>query len=310
MTFFVMQDVMMKSLLGPFPLWQLICVRSLLTSVILIPAIVLIGQPHRILTPYWPLHLLRAALFAIGFSLFYAAFPFMTLANVTTIFFSAPLITTVLAALFLQEKIGIYRTTALVVGFTGVVIAMNPSREAFDWIATLPLICAATYAVSQVIMRKVGQNESSLTVGLHTIVFAGIFTIPMGWGLDLATGIGAEAPHVRWEWVIPSLPDAFRLLALALLGMVGYILLSRAYQVADAGLVAPFEYTYLPLAALLGYALWNEVPSRNTMIGMGLIVASGIFIGYRELISARRKVAPAPTGEASFVPGNPTPPIA
>ncbi len=308
MIFFVLQDVMMKNLLGPFPVWQLICVRSLFTSLVLIPTILILGAPHRILTPYWPLHLLRAALFAVGFSLFYTAFPFMTLANVTTIFFSAPLITTVLAAVFLQEKIGIYRISALVVGFTGVVIAMNPGAEAFNWIAMLPLICAATYASSQVIVCKVGHSESTLTVGLYTIVFAGVFTVPMGWGLDLATGIGGDIPHLRWEWLLPSLVDASKLLALAVLGMVGYMLLSRAYQVADAGLVAPFEYSYLPVAATLGYVFWDEVPTRNTVVGMSMIVASGVFIGYRELVSARRQVAPAPTGEVSFVPGNPTPP--
>jgi drug/metabolite transporter (DMT)-like permease len=90
--------------------------------------------------------------------------------------------------------------------------------------------------------------------------------------------------------------------------MIGYILISRAYQVADASAVAPFEYTYLPLATILGYLVWNEVPSWNTIVGMGLIVVSGVYIGYRELISSLRDKTPAPTGEASFVPGNPTPP--
>ena len=308
MVLFVMQDAMMKTMLGPYSVWQLICVRSLLTSVVLIPAILIVGPPHRLLTPLWPLHLCRAALFAIGFSLFYTAFPFMTLASVTTIFFSAPLITAVFAAVFLHEKIGLHRTGALVVGFSGVIVAMNPSGDSFQWVSTLPLMCAVTYSISQIIVRKIGENESTLTIGLYTIVFAGLFVIPMGWAINAFTDFGTMAPHLRWEWGAVSYGEGAKLAMLAVFGMIAYILISRAYQVADASAVAPFEYIYLPLATILGYLVWNEVPSWNTIIGMALIVVSGVYIGYRELISSQRDKTPAPTGEASFVPGNPTPP--
>jgi drug/metabolite transporter (DMT)-like permease len=97
------------------------------------------------------------------------------------------------------------------------------------------------------------------------------------------------------------------LTALAINGMVAYILISRAYQVADAGLIAPFEYVYIPIAALIGYLVWGEVPALKTYIGMALIISSGLFIGYRELISNRRRFEPPPTAETSFVPGSPPP---
>jgi drug/metabolite transporter (DMT)-like permease len=134
------------------------------------------GRHH--LTPFWPFHICRAFLFSIGFSLFYTAFPFMTLASATTIFFSEPLITAVLAVFFLREKVGLYRIAALIVGFCGVLIAMNPTSGFFQWISILPLICAVTYSIAQIIMRIVGERDSTLTVGLYTIVFAGVFVIP------------------------------------------------------------------------------------------------------------------------------------
>jgi len=308
MVFFVMQDAMMKTMLGPFTVWQLICARSLLSALVLVPIILLLGAPHRLLTPLWPLHLCRAALFSIGFSLFYTAFPFMTLASVTTIFFSAPLITAILAAVFLHEKVGPYRIGALVVGFAGVIVAMNPSGDSFQWVSILPLICAITYSISQIIMCKVGESESTLTVGLYTIVFAGVFVIPMGWSINAFTDFATFAPHLRWEWDGVSSSEIGMLTVLGVFGMIGYILISRAYQVTDASAIAPFEYTYLPLATIIGYLLWNEVPTWNTLAGMALIVASGVYIGYRELISSRRNQTPAPTAEASFIPGNPTPP--
>ncbi len=300
----------MKTMLGPFSVWQLICARSLLTAVVLVPAILIIGPPHRLLTPLWRLHVCRAFLFAVGFSLYYSAFPFMTLASVTTIFFAAPLITAVLATVFLKEKIGLHRIGALIAGFAGVMVTMNPGGETFQWISVLPLICALTYATSQTIVRRIGETETSLTTGFYTIVLAGVFVLPMGWGLNTFTDVAASVPHIRWHWDAVALDDVVRLLVLGVLGMIGYILLSRAYQISEVSAVAPLEYSYIPMAALLGYLFWDEVPTLNTLVGMGLIVTSGIYIGYRELISARRKVAPAPTRETVFVPASPPPPPA
>jgi len=309
MMLFVIQDGFMKELLGPYTVWQLIFIRSVLTAAVMIPAILIIGPPHRLLTPYWKWHLCRAFLFAMGFSMYYTAFPFMTLANVTTIFFAAPLITALFASVFLKERIGIYRIGALIVGFVGVLFAVRPGADSFQWVSLLPLMCATTYATSQIIVRKMGHAESTLTTGVYTIVGAGFFVSFMGWGLNQTLDLGQYATHLRWSWDGFTLDKAPMLAMLGAIGMAGYMLLSRAYQVADASAIAPFEYAYIPMAACLGYLAWGEVPSWTTLVGMALIVASGVFIGYRELISARRAKTPAPTAEAVFVPASPPPPI-
>jgi drug/metabolite transporter (DMT)-like permease len=126
MVLFVGQDVLMKGMLTHYPVWMLIFSRSIVALMTLLPLVLWLGAPHRILTPLWPWYLARAMLFASGFAMFYTAFPFMGLAEVTTLFFAAPLMTATLAALFLQEKVGAHRIAALLVGFAGVVIAMNP----------------------------------------------------------------------------------------------------------------------------------------------------------------------------------------
>ena len=309
MAFFVGQDAMMKGLLQTHTLWELMVVRSCLASLILVPAIILLGAPHRLLTPWWTIHLTRAFLFALAFSCFYAAFPFMTLASVSTIFFASPLITSLMAVVFLKEKIGVYRSTALVVGFGGVLIALNPGADTFEWIAILPLICAVCYSASQILMRQIGDEETTLTAGAYTIIFAGMFIAPMGYLLNITFGLGDHAPHLRWEWFGPTGETWLVLLGLGLIGMAGYLLLCRAYQVADASLVAPFEYIYLPVATLLGFLVWQEVPTQATLIGMALIMGSGLYIGYRETKSSQRKDTPAPTADVSFVPGNAATPL-
>ena len=297
----------MKSLIGPYTVWQLIAIRAVVTAIILIPVMLMLGGGHRLATPYWWLYVLRGALFAAGFSLFYAGFPYMTFASLVTIFFAAPLITAVLAVLFLGERIGIHRSAALVVGFLGVIISMKPGSDSFQWVSLLPLLCAVAYAISQIVVRRIGSRDSTLTIGLYTIVCAGVFVVPMGWVLNAVFDLGGHAPHLSFHWVLPAF-DALPILAtLGIVGMSGYVLLSRAYQVGDASAIAPFEYIYLPFATALGYFAWGEVPTWNTLFGMVLIIASGIYIGRREMADARRSKTPAPTGETPFVPGHPPP---
>ncbi|MEM7209810.1 MAG: DMT family transporter [Pseudomonadota bacterium] len=303
MLLFVFQDAMMKSLLGEFPVWPLLLVRAVICSMVMVPLILFLGPPHRLLTPLWPLHFTRAMLFSFGFSLYYAAFPFMTLAAVTTIFFAAPLITAVFAAIFLKEQIGIHRISALVLGFIGVIVAMKPGADSFQWVSVLPLICAVSYAISQMLARRIGDRDTAMVAGAYTIILAGLFVLPVGWGLNVVFDIGAQAAHLRWSWEPFTLAILPWLVLLGAIGMVGWTLLSRAYQIADVGAVAPFEYTYLPLAAALGYLAFDEVPTWNTLVGMLLIIVSGVYIGYREVVNARRSIMP--TTEASFAPGNP-----
>jgi drug/metabolite transporter (DMT)-like permease len=303
MLLFVFQDAMMKSLLGAFPVWPLLLVRAVVCSLVMVPLILYLGPPHRILTPLWPLHLARAILFAFGFSLYYAAFPFMTLAAVSTIFFAAPLITAVFASVFLKEHIGIHRISALVLGFVGVIIAMKPGADSFQWASVLPLICACSYATSQMLARRIGHRETAMVAGAYTIILAGLLVLPLGWALNALFDIGAQAAHLRWSWEAFNFGILPWLALLGALGMVAWTLLSRAYQIADVGAVAPFEYAYLPLAAALGYFAFGEVPAWNTLAGMALIIVSGVYIAYREVVNARHSIMP--TAEASFAPGNP-----
>jgi drug/metabolite transporter (DMT)-like permease len=218
MLFFVVQDGMMKALLGTYPVWMLVFARAAMAVMILGPVILIKGAPNRFLTPLWPLHFARAALFTVGFTLFYAAFPFMGLAEVTTLFFAAPLITAVLAPFWLKETIGPHSLFALIVGFIGVVISMNPTSGAFQWDAIFPLICAATYAVSHIIARIIGDRETTITTGFYTIAMSGVLIVPLGWLVNQVFEFGPEFSHLRWEWPGLTLTGTAQL---ALLGVVG-----------------------------------------------------------------------------------------
>lgn len=304
MILFSGQDAMMKVLLGDFTVWMLIAVRGGIAVALLLPLILILGPPHRLKTPLWGFHVLKGLLFSVGFSCMYAAFPLLPLAKVMTIFFTAPLLITIFATLFLGERIGLYRIGALLVGFSGILVAINPTLDGFDWIVLLPLVTAVTYAAQQTLSRWMGTRDTSLTLGLYSLAAAAVFILPIGFGVNLLIDFGPDFRHLRWDWWIPSLNEAGLLFILGANGMVAMLLLWRAYQIAPAGVIAPFDYSYLVWAVLIGFFLFDEIPSINTMIGMVLIASSGLYLGFREMLQMKRNRSIGPTSEAVIVPSN------
>ncbi|MEM7732352.1 MAG: DMT family transporter [Pseudomonadota bacterium] len=307
MCFFAVQDALMKEYLPSYPIWLLLFMRSCMAVVFLTPLILLIGGFKMLRTRLIGLHAVRGALFAVGFAIFYMAFPFMGLAEATTIFFSAPLIIALMAVLFLGERIGPHRIGALVVGFLGVLIAINPTGGVFTWISVLPLISAVLYATSQILARKIGDRESSLTVGLYTLVWSGPVVLFMGFILNQIFTFTPEFSHMEWHFPSVPLSHVLGLLCLGISGLTGYVLLSRAYQVAEPSKISLFDYSYLPIATALAWIVWAELPPLNTVIGMVLVILSGIYIGIREMRLDISQQDPAPVSETLIAPGNPLP---
>ena len=128
---------------------------------------------------------------------------------------------------------------------------------------------------------------------------------PLGWLVNAVVPMGPEFHHLRFEFILPDAAQMANLALLGVVGMTGYILLSRAYQVANASLIAPFDYTYLPFAATAAWFFWGETPELTTLAGMALIIGAGLYIGYRELRAPERATTPAPVGETVIATGVP-----
>lgn len=280
---FTLQDVLMKILLDDYSLWVLIAVRMIVSIVLLSTLIACLDERHRFRTPNFGIHLIRGFIMAICFIAFYAALPLLGLATIATITYSFPLFTAVLAAVFLKETVGWKRSLALVVGFAGVVVAIRPGSDVFDPVTLLPLITAVTYAVSLIMLRRMGESESTYTVALHTSITFCSFILLLGYVLGLMLGEVPGYEHLNWEWRLPPIEDAAILLLLGLCGVTGITLISKAYQIGPASFMAPFDYVYLAWAALLGFLIWDVLPDGYTMVGMMLIVGAGIYIGHREI---------------------------
>ncbi|ARC87260.1 DMT family transporter [Rhodovulum sp. MB263] len=205
----------------------------------------------------------------------FAALGILPLPEATAISYSAPLLVVIFAAMFLGEKVRLFRLSAVALGLLGVVVVLSPRLSAFgtdatDARATLGAVVAlggaASAALAQVFVRRLVQTERTSAIVFWFSVVAtvlSLFTIPFG-------------------WVMPSVPVAAMLILAGLIGGFAQICLTSAYRYAEAGLVAPFDYASMLLALVIGYFVFAEVPTPMVLIGAGLIIAAGVVIIWRE----------------------------
>ena len=227
------------------------------------------------------LNLLRGALHGAASLLFFAAVKYMPLADVFAIYFVEPFMLTALSALFLGDKVGWRRWLAIVIGFGGAMIVIQPSFAIFGLKALLPVACAFLYALYLFMNRAVGEADSPLTMQIMAGLGGTVF-------MALALLAGSSAGITDFE---PSLPaSALGLVLLLILGSIsGYahMLVVRAFRLAPLSLLAPFQYFEIISATVLGYAIFGDFPNLSKWIGISIIVSSGLFIIWRERVQSR-----------------------
>ncbi|MCL6707832.1 DMT family transporter [Pseudomonas sp. R2.Fl] len=227
------------------------------------------------------LNLLRGALHGAASLMFFIAVKYMPLADVFAIYFVEPFILTALSALFLGEKVGWRRWLAIVIGFGGAMIVIQPSWEIFGWTALLPVVCAFLFALYMFLNRAVGDADSPMTMQTMAGIGGTLFM-----GGAILVGDSISIPDFA-----PSLPSSlFGLTLLVLLGSIsGYLhlLVVRAFRMAPLSVLAPFQYFEIIAATVLGYVLFDDFPSPSKWLGILIIVGSGLFILWREHRRAR-----------------------
>lgn len=232
-------------------------------------------------------NLLRGVLHGAASLLFFVAVKYMPLADVFAIYFVEPFMLTALSAMFLGDRVGWRRWLAIVIGFGGALIVIQPSWEIFGWTALLPVFCAFLFALYMFLNRAIGDADPPLT--MQTVA---------GMGGTLFMGLALSAGH--WSGYAdfaPSLPKTgLGFLLLVLLGTIsGYahLLVVRAFRMAPLSVLAPFQYFEIISATILGYALFGDFPNPSKWFGIAIIVGSGLFILWREQVRAKAKAITA-----------------
>lgn len=245
---------------------QLMFLRALIALPLVAGAVAAIGGKAALRTQYPVVHLLRGALNILSGSLFYLGLTLLPLAENTAIAFAAPLFVVALSGPLLRESVDRARWLGALAGFAGVLVVVRPGAASFQAAALLPLGCALGYALMMLTARKIGRSESMLTTMLH-IVLAQVI-------------VGALAQP--WVWTPPQSAHLLGLFGLAVFSTLGLTFITQGFRIGPAAVVAPFDYTGLLWATLLGWYFWHEIPDAWTVIGALIIVGSGIFIALRE----------------------------
>ena len=272
-------DVTAKLLLEDYGLSQLVLLRCGFSVLIIGWYAIVSGGGVAVMRtrrPVW--HLLRSLLMAGSMFAFFYALPLVPLAMLLTIAFAAPLIVTALSRPFLGEAVGPWRWAAVLVGFAGVLIVLRPDTGFGGPAALVALVGAALYALLSLSARKLSMTESTVALSIY------MFPAPM-----LIGAVGAWS-----QWRPPGLADWLLFALCGLFGGLAFVFMNAAYRRAPAAMLVPFEYTGLIWAASAGFVIWAEVPAPSTWLGASVIIASGLFILYRETMMRR------PDAQADF----------
>ena len=286
-----LMDAIIKLLSDRYPLHEIVMARSVVAIILTLLIVHFEGGLSLLRTSKPFQHLARGLLIAIANMTFYLALSVMPLAEVVAIFFISPVIITALSVFLLGEKVGWHRWLAVIIGFVGVAVMMRLGTDSFNLISVLPLIAAFTYALTQIITRRIGDTEKASVMSFYiTAVFIFIsagFWIVVGDG-SLAGHYGPSVEFIFRPWLWPDMTDTAIMVTVGfLVTIVGYML-SQAYRVAEVNIIAPFEYVALPMGIIWGYVFWREVPDLYTLFGILMVGGSGLYVFFRE----HRAIAP------------------
>lgn len=264
-------DMCAKALLVDYSLEQFVFLRSLIGVSIFLLIARQFGGFSSLVTRRWRWHLLRTLLSTCTMFAFFYGLARMPLVDALTLGFTAPLMVTALSVPFLGEHVGWRRWAAVVAGFIGVLIILRPGATEVSFASVAVLFAAFTYACMAITSRKLAATESSYALSVYVI--AG----PMIVSASLLGGGAWQTPDAP-GWLLFALAGASSVITWT--GIIG------AYRRASPALLAPFEYTALIGGAIAGYLIWSEVPDRWVLVGAAVIIASGLFVVYREIGSA------------------------
>jgi drug/metabolite transporter (DMT)-like permease len=270
---FSVMDGLAKWLVVGLPLLQILALRSALMLVLMTPLVRRAGGWRSLRTRRPWAHAMRAG-YSLGALLcFFEALRHVPLATCVALVFSSPLFMTIASVVLLKERVGPHRWVAVLVGFIGVLIIVRPDTGGVDaWAAGLAVLSSLFFALSMITVRWLARTETEAAILIHQnigVMLVGLVALPFVW-----TELG--------------LIQALGIVAIAAAATGGQICTVRAFRIAPIGVVAPFEYMEMLWATLIGWLFWREFPDAASWTGATIIVASGLYMIWRERLTARQ----------------------
>jgi len=272
---FTMMAICIKASAPHVPPGEAVFFRSFFAIPVIVVWLLLAHNLRHGLDTLYPMgHVWRGLVGTSAMGLGFTALGLLPLPEATALGYAAPLLTVIFAAMFLGERVRAFRLTAVAFGLVGVVIVLLPrltvglgEASAVQTVGAMAALLGAVFAaLAQVFVRKLITTEGTATIVFYfsaTASLLSLLTLPFG-------------------WVVPTMREGVLLVGAGLLGGIGQILLTESYRHAETGVIAPFEYVSMLLALILGYVIFEEIPTASMLVGAALIVAAGLFIIWRE----------------------------
>ncbi len=285
MLIFSIQDSIMKYIYNSVSLYEIYIIRTSVSFLIILLFLKLTKKPIIFKTHYPFLTFCRVILFFFGFSSFYISLTIMPLVTATALFFVTPFLITIFAKFFLKDQIGLRRWLAVIIGFIGVYIILNPNFDNFNYLKLTPILCAFCYSLSMIIIKKTSDKDDvyqqMFQFYIGALIISGTFYFLIGDG-QYNTINNPAAQFIFREWFSNLEFSLIYLIILGFTASVGFLLLFSAYRIASPAVVSPFEYSILVWSSLSGWFFFDEIPGIRTIFGIILIVCGGIYIFIRE----------------------------
>lgn len=290
---FSLQDIAVKFIGGDYSVIEIVVFRSLVA----LPATVVLFrlEGSRVLptTKQRKLEYLRGIFLFLSYTTHFMGLASLPLADIAAIKFSAPLFITLLSVVLLSEKVELYRWFAVFVGFIGVLFIVRPGSPTFNVGSIFILISTLFYVFAVMITRQLRTTDSGATMAYYSSLIylvASFVLAPLPLIVGDVSNAQAGIAFLFRPWTMPTLLDLIIMSGLGLVWAGGMYCIARAYSLALASVAAPFEYMALPISAMWGYALWQEIPTVGTWVGASLTIFSGPYILYRERQNQPAKV--------------------
>jgi drug/metabolite transporter (DMT)-like permease len=277
---FSIHDVAIKWVSGGYPISEVMLIRAAIALPLLLLVVRLdAGSFAALSTPWLGIVLVRGVIMVAGYIAYYLGFAAIPFAESVALYSTVPLFIVALAGPLLGERVGALSWIAVLAGFAGVLVMLQPGVGIFEPAAILIVLCALSYSVGMLMARRLGATIPASVMAFYvTVLFlvTGTFLGVLFTVLEMPMTGHASIDFLLRPMRTPTLQDLLIMGSCGLTAAVGVVGLTFAYREAEASLVASFEYSALVLAVIWGYLIWGEVPGTPTLMGAALIVGAGL----------------------------------
>ena len=287
MALFSVHDAILKYIFEKTSLYEIFFARTLIAALLSGGFLLITKQRISLITHYPFLSIIRVVLHFLAFSFYFVSLTYLTLAVATALYFSTPFFMSIFARIFLKEHIGYKRWLSIFLGFVGVYIILDPNFTDFDYKTLLPLLCALFYSLSMTITKITSDKDDTYT----QLFYFYLITILLCSFLFLILGSGQfdnfSDPTVKFifrEWFSHINHTWKFILMIGVLATIAFTCVFKAYSSYSTSVTSIFEYSLIVWSIVIGFFLFNDIPTLRTITGCIIIILAGMFIFFREEI--------------------------